>query len=145
MVRSPQGSQLNSMESIWDYMKRQKQLRQSKSTEPWQVPQDALNNLPAKYLENVQKSVQTRAGTELKLTDIYWHSFLKESLLCDILHSVVYSIFIYCEILFWTKTIWSLALNLPTSYTHMHNHMHRQWQKKERKEKKITAMPYCPH
>lgn len=50
MVWSPRGSQLNSMESIWDYMKRQKQLRQSKSTEPWQVPQDALNNLPAKFL-----------------------------------------------------------------------------------------------
>ena len=37
-------------------MKRQKTPRQIKSTEElWQVLQDALNNLPAKYLKNCAK------------------------------------------------------------------------------------------
>lgn len=53
MVKSPWGTRLNSMESIWDYTKRQEQLRQSKSTEPLQFPQDAWNSVPAKYTEEL--------------------------------------------------------------------------------------------
>ena len=42
------------MESVWDHMKRQKNLRQPTSTEHlWLVLQDVWNNLPAEFLQKL--------------------------------------------------------------------------------------------
>ncbi|KAK3513978.1 hypothetical protein QTP70_000706 [Hemibagrus guttatus] len=43
MVRPPQSPDLNIIQSVWDYMKRQRDLRQSTSIKDW-------NNLPAEFL-----------------------------------------------------------------------------------------------
>lgn len=43
---------VNIMESVWEYVKRQKQLRQTKSTnELWQILHDAWKQQPAMYLD----------------------------------------------------------------------------------------------
>ncbi|XP_063334838.1 G-protein coupled receptor-associated protein LMBRD2-like isoform X2 [Pelmatolapia mariae] len=53
MVRPPQSSDLNIIECVWDYMKRQKGLRKPVSTENlWLVLQDLWNNRPAEFLQN---------------------------------------------------------------------------------------------
>lgn len=54
MVCPPQSHDSNIMESVWNYMRRQKTLTQPRSTEElWRVLQGACNNQPAKYVEKV--------------------------------------------------------------------------------------------
>ena len=54
MVWPPQSPDLNIIESVWDYMKRQKDLRKPTSTEDlWLVLQDVWNNLPAEFLQKL--------------------------------------------------------------------------------------------
>jgi len=55
MVWPPQSPDLNIIESVWDYMKRKKQLRLPKSTEElWLVLQDVWANLPSSFKNCVQ-------------------------------------------------------------------------------------------
>lgn len=54
MVKSTQRSDVTMTESVWDYMKRLKQLRQPKSIkELWQIL-EAWNNLHTKFLMMVR-------------------------------------------------------------------------------------------
>lgn len=53
-VWPPRSPDLN-IESVWDYMKREKHLRLPKSTELWLVLQDVWANLPVKFLQTVCK------------------------------------------------------------------------------------------
>lgn len=62
MVWLPQSFDLYNVESVGDYMKRHKTLRQSKPT----APQGASNNLPAKYLEKLLSVPKAGAGAVLK-------------------------------------------------------------------------------
>jgi len=49
--QTPEGPQINNVESVWDYMKKRKPVGQPKSTkEIWQVFQYVLNKRPAKHL-----------------------------------------------------------------------------------------------
>lgn len=57
-----QSFDLYNLESVGDYMKRHKTLRQSKPT----APQGASNNLPAKYLEKLLSVPKGGAGAVLK-------------------------------------------------------------------------------
>ena len=58
MVWPPQSPDLNIMESVWDYMKRQKDLSQPTSTEHlWFVLQHVWNNRPAEFLQKLFVSV----------------------------------------------------------------------------------------
>ena len=67
MVWPPQSPDLNIIKSVWDYMKRQMQLRQCKFTEElWKFLQDAWNNLPAKCLEKLCTGVLRRIGAVFK-------------------------------------------------------------------------------
>ena len=57
----PQSPDLNILESVWDYMKRQKDLRKPTSTEHlWLVLQDVWNNLPAEFLQKLFACVPRR-------------------------------------------------------------------------------------
>ncbi len=67
MVSSKQSYELRIFESIWDYMKRQKQLRLSESIELCQFFQGVWNNLPANCLK-LYESVAQRFGAVLKVT-----------------------------------------------------------------------------
>src|SRR4029434_6967919 len=54
MVWPPQSPDLNIIESVWDYMKRQKDMREPTPTEDlWLVLQDVWNNLPAEFLQKL--------------------------------------------------------------------------------------------
>ncbi|MGH0124727.1 UNVERIFIED_CONTAM: hypothetical protein FKN15_019033 [Acipenser sinensis] len=67
MVWPPQSPDLNIIESVWDYMKREKQLRLPKSTEElWLVLQDVWANLPAEFLQKLCASVPRRIDAVLK-------------------------------------------------------------------------------
>lgn len=51
-VWPPQSPDLNIIESVWDYMRRRRDLRKPTSTEDlWLVLQDVWNNLPAEFLQ----------------------------------------------------------------------------------------------
>ncbi|MGH0128648.1 UNVERIFIED_CONTAM: hypothetical protein FKN15_035726 [Acipenser sinensis] len=66
MVWPPQSPDLNIIESVWDYMKREKQLRLPKSTEElWLVLQDVWANLPAEFLQKPCASVPRRIDAVL--------------------------------------------------------------------------------
>lgn len=67
MVWPPQSPDLNIIESVWDFMKRQKDLRKPTSTEDlWLVLQDVWNNLPAEFLQKLCASVPRRIDAVLK-------------------------------------------------------------------------------
>ena len=67
MVWPPQSPDLNIIESVWDYMKRQKDLRKPTSTEHlWLVLQDVWNNLPAEFLQKLCASLPRRIDAVLK-------------------------------------------------------------------------------
>ena len=54
MVWPPRSPDLNIIKSVWDYMKRETQLRLPKSTEElWLVLQDVWANLPADFLQKL--------------------------------------------------------------------------------------------
>ena len=57
----PQSPDLSIIESVWDNMKRQKDLRKPTSIEDlWLVLQDVWNNLPAEFLQKLCASVPRR-------------------------------------------------------------------------------------
>ena len=67
MAWPPQSPDLNIIESVWDNMKRQKDLRKPTSTEDlWLVIQDVWNNLPAEFLQKLCASVPRRIDAVLK-------------------------------------------------------------------------------
>ncbi|MBN3274473.1 TCB2 transposase, partial [Polyodon spathula] len=67
MVWPPQSPDLNIIKSVWDYIKREKQLRLPKSTEElWLVLQDVWANLPAEFLQKLCASVPRRIDAVLK-------------------------------------------------------------------------------
>ncbi len=64
MVWPPQSPDLNIIESVWDYMKRQKDSRQPTSTEDlWLVLQDVWNSLSAECLQKLCASIPRRIDT----------------------------------------------------------------------------------
>lgn len=58
---------LNISESVWDYKKRQKELRQPTSTDLWLVLQGVWCNLPAKFIQKLCVSVPRRIGAGLQV------------------------------------------------------------------------------
>ena len=67
MVWPPQSPDLNIIESVWDSMKRQKDLRQPTSTgDLWLVLQDVWNNLLAEFLQKLCASVPRIIDAVLK-------------------------------------------------------------------------------
>ncbi|XP_062898578.1 uncharacterized protein C10orf67 homolog, mitochondrial [Mobula hypostoma] len=66
----PQFSDLNIIKAVWDYTEKWKQARKLKcAEEPWQVFQDAWNNLPADILIILHDSVLKRTDAVLKAKD----------------------------------------------------------------------------
>ncbi|XP_051789511.1 thiamin pyrophosphokinase 2 isoform X2 [Erpetoichthys calabaricus] len=66
MVWPPQSPDLNIIKCVWDYMKRQKDVRKRTSTEDlWLVFQDVWNNLPAEFLQKLCASVPRRIDAVL--------------------------------------------------------------------------------
>ena len=67
MVWPPQSPDLNIIESVWDSMKRQKDLRQPTSTgDLWLVLQGVWNKLPAEFLPKLCASVPRSIDAVLK-------------------------------------------------------------------------------
>ena len=67
MAWPPQSPDLSIIESVWDNMKRQKDLRKPTSTEDlWLLLQDVWNNLPADFLQKLCASVPRRIDAVLK-------------------------------------------------------------------------------
>jgi len=64
---APQSPDLNIIECVWDYVKRQKDVRKPTSTEDlWLVLQDVWNNLSAEFLQELCASVPRRIDAILK-------------------------------------------------------------------------------
>lgn len=67
MVWPSQSPDLNIIDSVWDYMKRPKDLRKPTSTDDlWLVLQVVWNNLPAVFLQKLCASVPRRIDAVLK-------------------------------------------------------------------------------
>ena len=67
MAWPPQSPDLSIIQSVWDNMKRRKDLRKPRSTEDlWLVLQDVWNNLPAEFLQRLCASLPRRIDAVLK-------------------------------------------------------------------------------
>jgi transposase len=68
----PQSPDLDTIKSVWDYMKREKHLRLPKSTEElWLVLQEVWPNLPAEFLQKLCASVLRRIDAVLKAKGVH--------------------------------------------------------------------------
>ena len=63
----PQSPDLNIIEAVWDYLDRERNKKQPKSTEElWQVLEEAWDNLPQDYLRKLQESLPKRVAAVIK-------------------------------------------------------------------------------
>ena len=63
----PQSPNLNIIEAVWDYLDRERNKKQPKSTEElWQVLEEAWDNLPQDYLRKLQESLPKRVALVIK-------------------------------------------------------------------------------
>jgi len=104
---SPGSPDLHIMELMWDYMTRQKQLKQCRSiNEQWHVSQDAWSNPPVMYPEKLSASVPLRAGAVTKAKNVFAWCKSIPKIIHDITFQSICAQLLACKTVNYIKKWW---------------------------------------